>query len=117
MPSRFRAVGPLAFRAQDAPRYIPGLLLSVTCFGLNFVIALAWRHYYVRVNAKRERQFVEDQLDQETIQRLGGEAGEQDLTDLENRFFRYVKVLPTSRRCTDLVAPQLRDLIALDGPP
>lgn len=62
--------------------------MSVICFGLNFFIALAWRQYYVRVNAKRERQFIEDQMDQETIQRLGAEAGEQDLTDLQNRFFR-----------------------------
>ncbi|KAL8276929.1 hypothetical protein RQP46_010657 [Phenoliferia psychrophenolica] len=83
------AAGAQAFRPKDAPHYRPGLYMSVTAFALCTVLSIFWRQYYVSVNAKRARHFEAQNYDEETIQRLGAEAGETDQTDLNNPFFRY----------------------------
>jgi ACS family allantoate permease-like MFS transporter len=76
-------IGPQTFRASDAPSYVPAKVSMVVLFfvaiGLNGV--LMWVNY--RENKKRDEEgcfATPEQL--EKIQC-------QDLTDKQNRFFRY----------------------------
>ncbi|KAL8279431.1 hypothetical protein RQP46_008243 [Phenoliferia psychrophenolica] len=60
-----------------------GLIMSISCFGINFLLALGWRLYYVRVNAERDRQSVD--VD---IQAAEVELETPDRTDLQDKSFR-----------------------------
>ncbi|KAF8146103.1 hypothetical protein K438DRAFT_2095782 [Mycena galopus ATCC 62051] len=43
------------FRTVDTPRYIPGTIGCSICFGLEFMLIIAWRYYYIRQNKSRDR--------------------------------------------------------------
>ncbi|WRT65967.1 uncharacterized protein IL334_002918 [Kwoniella shivajii] len=82
-------VGSQLYLAKDAPLYRPGLIASAVCFGLTFVVIVMLRLYYVWVNAKRDREARESGLAEEEMERLGKINGENDLTDIQNPYFRY----------------------------
>lgn len=46
--------------------------------------------YMWSVNKKRDREAANSGLSQEELERVGIESGMQDMTELENKAFRYV---------------------------
>lgn len=77
-------IGPQTFRAKDAPEYVPA---KVTIVVLNFFAAgLTVLLLLVNVleNKRRDRQGTVEPTQEELI-----EIQEKDMTDGENRFFRY----------------------------
>ncbi|KAM0787446.1 hypothetical protein ACM66B_003526 [Microbotryomycetes sp. NB124-2] len=83
------ACGGVVFKPHDAPKFHTGLIVCIVCLGVASGLALALRAYYVSTNAKRDKAVHEAGLDEKDRQRLGTEAGELDVTDLQNQFFRY----------------------------
>jgi MFS family permease len=74
-------IGPLTFRKEDAPDYIPAkIAIIVTCAFAGFVAAVL-RMYYRWENRRRER-FMETREHKQNVEFL-------DLTDRENKEFIY----------------------------
>ena len=71
--------GPLTFRDDDAPSYTPAKVTIVAVDSGAILATVVLLLYYVWVNRKRDRAEVEHKRDVEVA----------DLTDLENREFRY----------------------------
>lgn len=65
-------VGPLCFRTQDAPRYVPGFIVVVITSLLAGLLIIVYRYVCVRDNRKREDAGIEEGFDH---------AYEGDLTD------------------------------------
>lgn len=76
-------IGPLTFRGQDAPGYVPAkITIIVTCAAaIGFAIALQF--YYVTVNKKRDR------LAAEGVVAHQRDIEFADVTDRKNKEFRY----------------------------
>lgn len=76
-------VGPISYRAKDAPDYIPAKvsMLATQAASIGFALLIALL-YYVR-NKKRDREQSQETHVNET------ENAWADLTDFENRSFRY----------------------------
>ncbi|KAG6003528.1 hypothetical protein E4U21_001928 [Claviceps maximensis] len=72
-------IGPLIFDAKWAPRYDQSFAGLMICFAICSVTALALRAMLVRENRRRERDFGPPDTTH----------GLQDLTDHENKSFRY----------------------------
>ncbi|SMR47252.1 unnamed protein product [Zymoseptoria tritici ST99CH_3D1] len=81
--------GSQIFKSKDAPRYVPGTIGACACFGIQFVLVIAWRLYYVWQNKRRDRAAAASGISKEEQERLGQEMGERNMTDLENVHFRY----------------------------
>ena len=82
-------VGAQIFKAEDAPRYVPGTVGACVCLGLEGLLICAWRGYYVWQNWKRDKAAAASGLSKEEQERIGREMGEANMTDLENPHFRY----------------------------
>ncbi|KAJ5919787.1 hypothetical protein N7454_009622 [Penicillium verhagenii] len=74
-------LGPLTFRTEDAPDYIPAKISIVATLAVAIVAAMLLRCYYVWENRRRDQQR-EGETHQENSEFL-------DLTDRINREFRY----------------------------
>ncbi|PCH05630.1 Major facilitator superfamily domain, general substrate transporter [Penicillium occitanis (nom. inval.)] len=72
-------IGPLTFNAKDAPRYDPGFRATVICFAICFVLAQVFRALMYAQNRRRDTKYGAPT----------GEHGLDDLTDVENKSFRY----------------------------
>ncbi|KAK4689629.1 MFS transporter, ACS family, allantoate permease, partial [Tremellales sp. Uapishka_1] len=72
--------GPHLFDATERPPYRTGMLACIICFTAAIPMCYALRMYYVRENARRDR--VEGNPDEV-------EGDFSDLTDVENKRFRY----------------------------
>ncbi|KAG5938553.1 hypothetical protein E4U53_007983 [Claviceps sorghi] len=72
-------MGPLIFDAKWGPGYEKSFLVILICFTACFAMALALRSVLVKENRRRERDFGPP----DTLH------GMQDLTDRENKSFRY----------------------------
>ncbi|KAL3429079.1 major facilitator superfamily domain-containing protein [Aspergillus tetrazonus] len=72
-------VGPLTFDANDAPRYDPGFRATVICFAICFVLAQVFRALMLAQNKRRNSKYGPPTQ----------EHGLEDLTDRENKSFRY----------------------------
>jgi len=74
-------IGPETFQDKDAPQYIPAkmTIVIILSFGIIFTVLLDW--LYIRENRKRDREEPQD---------LPPDFEFLDLTDKENRNFRYV---------------------------
>ncbi|KAL2833276.1 major facilitator superfamily domain-containing protein [Aspergillus cavernicola] len=77
-------IGPQLFQASDAPNYTPAKAVLMATFVAVVLMAIALRQLMVWENAKRDQE-----------QENSGEASTADvafldLTDIENRNFRYV---------------------------
>lgn len=68
---------------------VPGTIGAAVSFGLQFVLIVAWRLYYVWQNRRRDKKAAESGISREEQERLGRELGEVDTTDLQNPHFRY----------------------------
>ncbi|OTB02783.1 hypothetical protein M426DRAFT_191565 [Hypoxylon sp. CI-4A] len=82
-------VGSQIFTAKDAPRYIPGTVGCAVCFGIEFVLLVAWRIILVMRNRRREKLLQGQGISEEERVLRGKQLGEQDYTDFENPYFRY----------------------------
>ncbi|BEJ05647.1 hypothetical protein CcaverHIS641_0301690 [Cutaneotrichosporon cavernicola] len=74
-------IGPQTFRDKDAPVYAPALLTFVICNSINLGILVALFFYYRWENIKRDRLYGKPAPDEDHF---------VDLTDRENKSFRYV---------------------------
>ncbi|KAL4805381.1 major facilitator superfamily domain-containing protein [Aspergillus unguis] len=72
-------IGPLTFDASFAPRYDPGFQATVICYGICFVLAQVFRGLMLAQNKRRDREYGVPSR----------EHGLEDLTDGENKSFRY----------------------------
>ncbi|KAL2853193.1 putative MFS transporter [Aspergillus pseudodeflectus] len=72
-------IGPLTFDADDAPRYDPGFQATVICFAICCVLAQVFRALLLGQNKRRDREYGVP----------SAEHGLEDLTDGENKSFRY----------------------------
>lgn len=73
-------IGPLTFRQEDQPDFIPAKITIIVTCAFAAVMALVLRAYYIWVNKKRGREVDHDHVENEEF---------LDLTDWENRRFRY----------------------------
>ncbi|KIX95322.1 uncharacterized protein Z520_08839 [Fonsecaea multimorphosa CBS 102226] len=74
-------IGPETFRAKDAPQYIPAKLTIVVILSIAIVLAITLDLLYAWENKKRDREEPQD---------LPPDYEFLDLTDKENRNFRYL---------------------------
>ncbi|KAF7355160.1 MFS general substrate transporter [Mycena sanguinolenta] len=87
------AIGPQVFRANDAPRYIRAFIAHLVMYGLQLAAIVILRVRLMRLNVlKRRAQALEPtkangELDEENITHT---RAFDDLTDKENKDFRYV---------------------------
>ncbi|CAI0647288.1 unnamed protein product [Colletotrichum noveboracense] len=82
-------VGAQVFQTKDAPRYVGGTIACSACFGLQILVIICWRLWYMRENRRRDRALAESDISEEEQKRLGSELGKRDTTDLKNPYFRY----------------------------
>jgi len=68
---------------------VPGTIGAAISLGLEFILIISWRLYYVWQNRRRDRKAAESGISKEEQERLGRELGEVDTTDLQNPHFRY----------------------------
>ena len=73
-------IGPLTFRQDDAPDFVPAKITIVVTCAFAAAMALVLRAYYMWENKKRDKE--DDGRHMENEEFL-------DLTDRENRRFRY----------------------------
>ncbi|KAK0434503.1 major facilitator superfamily domain-containing protein [Armillaria borealis] len=81
--------GSQIFKTKDAPTYTPGVIGCSVCFGLEFLVIVAWRTTLVLRNRRRDKAMLTDGLTQEERETQGKINGESDMTDFENPHFRY----------------------------
>ncbi|KAM5386538.1 hypothetical protein ACJZ2D_000501 [Fusarium nematophilum] len=81
--------GAQVFKTKDAPRYVGGTVACSACFGLQIFTIIGWRLWYMRENRRRDRLAAESGLSEEEQAKRGRELGDQDVTDLNNPYFRY----------------------------
>ncbi|GAT30870.1 major facilitator superfamily transporter [Aspergillus luchuensis] len=81
--------GAQVFKTKDAPRYVSGTIACSVCFALEVIVILAWRGWYMWENRRRERIVQSMGISKEEQERRGRELGAQDVTDMNNVYFRY----------------------------
>ncbi|PNS14371.1 hypothetical protein CAC42_6884 [Sphaceloma murrayae] len=74
-------VGPLVFKPQDAPRYVPGFIITTSTAIAAGAFAILYRLVCMWDNRRRDKTGVMEGFDH---------AYEDDLTDKKNSQFRYV---------------------------
>ncbi|KAJ7507833.1 major facilitator superfamily domain-containing protein, partial [Mycena galericulata] len=101
-------IGTQIFREADAPRYIKGLSIILSslrrrtcCLDRNnlghltihpqqIIITITWKLYYNFENARRDSAQLAAGVSDQAKEAMNKEAGATDMTDLENRSFRYI---------------------------
>lgn len=78
--------GSQIFKATDAPRYIPGIIGCVVCFGLQFIVIVVWRITLILRNKRRAKMMHEHGVSEQERIRRGKEFGEKDSTDFKNPY-------------------------------
>ncbi|KAK4985120.1 hypothetical protein LTR50_006180 [Elasticomyces elasticus] len=76
-------IGPLTFRKNDAPNYIPAKITIIVTCTAAIAFSLMLRAYYVWENKRRDRLVEESGVRHKT------DVEFSDVTDRENREFRY----------------------------
>ncbi|KAJ7472042.1 major facilitator superfamily domain-containing protein [Mycena latifolia] len=80
--------GSQIFRTADAPRYTPGTIGCSVCFGLEFMLIISWRYYYIWQNKRRDRAAAASGASPAEQEAIGRQMGELNVTDLKNPHFR-----------------------------
>lgn len=83
------SIGAQLFRAEWAPNYLPAIGISSGFYALEFIMMLAFRLYYVRINKRRARKIAESGLSEEQVRRQGEILAEKDIPDHRNPYFVY----------------------------
>ncbi|ORX40473.1 major facilitator superfamily domain-containing protein [Kockovaella imperatae] len=81
--------GSQVMKPKDAPHYVPGVITMSTTMGVSCLVITLWRLYLVRQNKKKAEIVAAMGLTPEEAERRGQELGAQDVTDVDNPFFRY----------------------------
>jgi ACS family allantoate permease-like MFS transporter len=68
---------------------VPGTIGAGVALGLEFLLIVCWKGYYVWQNRRRDKRALESGVSREEQERLGREMGESDTTDMANPYFRY----------------------------
>lgn len=68
---------------------VPGTIGAGVSLGLEFILIISWRGYYMWQNRRRDKKAAASGITKEEQERLGRELGESDTTDLQNPHFRY----------------------------
>ena len=68
---------------------VPGTIGAGVSLGLEFLLIVIWRGYYMWQNRHRDKKALESGITKEEQERLGRELGEIDTTDMANPHFRY----------------------------
>jgi ACS family allantoate permease-like MFS transporter len=91
--SKLQFTGPCTFEqganTNFLPPTVPGTIGAAVSFGIQFVLIVCWRLYYVWQNRRRDKKAAESGISKAEQERLGRELGEVDTTDLQNPHFRY----------------------------
>lgn len=74
-------IGPETFQAKDAPQYIPAKITIVAVMSFGIIVALGLDALYLLENKKRDREGEHE---------MPPDYEFMDLTDKENRNFRYL---------------------------
>ncbi|KAK0476252.1 hypothetical protein EDD18DRAFT_1216089 [Armillaria luteobubalina] len=64
------------------------------CFGLDFLVIVAWRTTLVLRNRRRDKDFLTDGLTQEEREMHGKVNGEADMTDFGNQYLSLASARP-----------------------
>ncbi|RDW84454.1 hypothetical protein BP6252_02044 [Coleophoma cylindrospora] len=84
-------VGPQCFKTAEAPTYHSGIVAMLVGFILNLVFNLVLRFLYVRENRRRDRALEgKSEAELEALREQSRAQGFENVTDVENVFFRYV---------------------------
>jgi len=92
-------VGPQMFQQKYKPRNIVPWSVIAACYILCPVVLLGIRYMLAKENKKRDTEthdstyddvFVEEKLDDGTVEMRKVDKGFMDLTDRQNRDYRYV---------------------------
>ncbi|KAJ6530075.1 major facilitator superfamily domain-containing protein [Mycena vulgaris] len=93
------SVGPFMWKAKYKPRnHVPWIVIAC-CYASLIVLLLALRYYLAAENKRRDAEAVDDTYDNVYIRRTTDDGGTEkvkidkeylDLTDIQNREFRYV---------------------------
>ena len=68
---------------------VPGTIGAGVALGLEFLLIVVLRGYYMWQNRRRDKKALESGITKEEQERLGRELGEIDTTDMANPHFRY----------------------------
>jgi hypothetical protein len=82
------AGGAQIFQAKDAPLYQRALIVSAAMYGLEILLLIAWRMYYVWQNKRRDAKVAAMGLTPEQCAIQGRINAENDMTDWANIHFR-----------------------------
>lgn len=105
--------GSQIFKENDAPTYTQAVVGCSVCFGLDFLVIVAWRTTLVLRNRRRDKDFLTDGLTQEEREMHDKVNGEADMTDFGNQYLSPASArpyIPSSWRGIVLLYP-LRDAI------
>ena len=78
-------IGPQTFQAKDAPKYVPAKVTVLATQAAGALLAFVLFLYYVWANKSKHAAPVESQVEEKDMAHLYG-----DLTDKENKNFKYV---------------------------
>ena len=81
-------IGPFAFKSSEAPRYPSGIIAIMVAYCIEIVVLLLFSRYLSWRNRVKARDVVEKGLGAATEEERAL-MGFQDLTDVENPYFRY----------------------------
>ncbi|KAJ7095236.1 major facilitator superfamily domain-containing protein [Mycena belliarum] len=87
------AIGPQVFRADDSPRYIRAFIAHMVMYGVQMTAIVSLRLRLMRLNVlKRRAQALEPTVANGELEteNIAHRQAFDDLTDLENKDFRYV---------------------------
>jgi hypothetical protein len=73
-------VGPLVFKPEDAPKYVPGFIITTITSVVAALLALVYRFVCMWENKRRDKMGAE----------AFDHAYEDDLTDMKVRSFRRI---------------------------
>lgn len=87
-------IGPQTFKSSEKPGYHSAYIAMLVGYVIKLVAITILYIYMWRVNKKRDREQIADaggSLDEkERVRRQGIEGGMHDMTELDNKYFRYV---------------------------
>lgn len=75
--------------ASDSPRYVKGLTITSIFLLVNSTNLVVWWMYLRRENKKRDAECEASGISVEEREQLNKQAGADDVTDRQNRNFRY----------------------------
>ena len=85
-------IGPQTFKSSEKPGYYSAYIAMLVGYVIKLVAITVLYIYMWSINKKRDReQAVDTSVDEkERVRREGIEGGMHDMTELDNKYFRYV---------------------------